>query len=85
MKRAVDIIKKLQEATENSGEYQIAVKVVFDGTATVKADSEEDAKNKAEEYINATLGNVNVQADDIVDWEIDMHGYCYTNLVEDDE
>ena len=80
---AKDLLNRLTEA-EGIQEFEIPIKIAFDGTVKVKAEDEEDAKNKAEEFVNAILGNVETHDECIVNTDIDMHGYCYTNLKEED-
>lgn len=64
---------------EIDDEFFIPVKIIFDGTVIVKADNEEEAKRIAEDNVTANLGSVGTNLMDI-DYDIDMHGYCYADL-----
>lgn len=55
-------------------EYVLDIELTFNGTVTVEADSEDEAREIAESNFNATIGNLSDGGDDrIVDWDVGLH------------
>ena len=57
-------------------EIILPVNIVFNGTVTVKATSDEEAQTLIQEHIFTRLGNVKSDNDNITDWDIDLYGEC---------
>lgn len=55
-------------------EYTVNIKLVFNGTVKVKANTVYDAKRIVQQHIHACRPTVSDDADDrIIDWNVDSH------------
>ena len=55
-------------------EITLPVNIVFSGTVTVKATSDEEALTVIQRHLFTRLGNVKSDNDNITDWDINLYG-----------
>ena len=74
----------IDDVEETDGEtFEVPVKIVFEGTVTAKGETYSDAADTVLQNFGCILGDCGDNlSDDIVDWNIDIHGTTFLNEEE---